>query len=183
LAEEKNEEIAEYCANKWWEFYEFVTKSSDADFKKYFENFFVLDSAMYYYLFTTRYTMVDNRAKNSFWHYSKTGAKYEKDIEYTDENGKVIFSAKAGEDVRKWDLNWGYDMDTALGTDNDGDMVYRYGYEDTDVDADGVEIFRESDSTFFCRLRDIYASELATKYRDLNAAWSAENLINQFDTW
>lgn len=183
LAEEKNEEIATYCANKWWEFYDFVTKSSDADFKKYFENFFVLDSAMYYYLFTTRYTMVDNRAKNSFWHYSKTGEKYEKDVEYTDENGKVIFSAKAGEDVRKWDLNWGYDMDTALGTDNDGDMVYRYGYEDTDVDADGVEIFRESDSTFFCRLRDIFASELATKYRDLNAAWSAENLINQFDTW
>ena len=182
-ADEKNEEIAEYCANKWWEFYEFVTKSSDADFKKYFENFFVLDSALYYYLFTTRYTMVDNRAKNSFWHYSKTGGKYEKDIEYTDENGKVIFSAKAGDDIRKWDLNWGYDMDTALGTDNDGDMVYRYGYEDTDVDADGVEIFRESDSTFFCRVRDLFASELATKYKDLESAWNAEDLINQFDTW
>lgn len=182
-ADAKNEEIAEYCANKWWEFYEFVTKSSDADFKKYFENFFVLDSALYYYLFTTRYTMVDNRAKNSFWHYSKTGGKYEKDIEYTDENGKVIFSAKAGDDIRKWDLNWGYDMDTALGTDNDGDMVYRYGYEDTDVDADGVEIFRESDSTFFCRVRDLFASELATRYKDLEAAWNAEDLINQFDTW
>jgi hypothetical protein len=127
--------------------------------------------------------MVDNRAKNSFWHYSKTGGKYEKDIEYTDENGKVIFSAKAGEDIRKWDLNWGYDMDTALGTDNDGDMVYRYGYEDTDVDAEGVEIFRESDSTFFCRVRDLFASELATKYNDLESAWNAEDLINQFDTW
>jgi hypothetical protein len=74
-------------------------------------------------------------------------------------------------------------MDTALGTDNDGDMVYRYGYEDIDVDDDGVEIFRESDSTFFCRLRDNFSSELATKYSDLNAAWSADNLIKQFDDW
>lgn len=183
LADAKNNEIATYCADRWWEFYNFVTKTTDEDFKKYFENFFVLDSALYYYLFTTRYTMVDNRAKNSFWHYSKTGGVYEKDIEYRDTNGNLIFSAKAGEPIRKWDLNWGYDMDTALGTDNDGDMVYRYGFEDTDFDSDGVEIFRESDSTFFCRLRDRFATELATKYRDLNNAWSAENLINQFDTW
>jgi hypothetical protein len=163
--------------------YDFVVYSSDNDFKNCFENYFVKDSALFYYLFTTRYTMVDNRAKNSFWHYGKTGGIYEKDVTYTGENGEVLFHAKAGDPIRKWDLTWGYDMDTALGTDNDGDMVYRYGYEDTDVDGDGVEIFRESDSTFFCRVRDLFASDLAKKYADWDTAWSATNLINQFDNW
>lgn len=183
LADARNEEIFNYCNDQWWKFYDFVTKTTDKDFKDCFENYFVKDSAFYYYLFTTRYTMVDNRAKNSFWHYGKTGGVYAKDVEYTSENGEVIFSAKAGEPIRKWDLTWGYDMDTALGTDNDGDMVYRYGYEDTDVDNDGVEIFRESDSTFFCRVRDLFANELATSYANWNNAWSATNLINQFDEW
>jgi hypothetical protein len=109
--------------------------------------------------------MVDNRAKNSFWHYGKVGEDSQ------------------GNPIRRWDLNWGYDMDTSLGIDNDGDMVYRYGYEDTDVDADGVEIFRESDSTFFCRLRDLFADELAAAYAESHLAWNAQDLIDKFDEW
>ena len=166
--DEENAEVFNYCKQKWIEFYDFVINSTDEEFKANLGNYFVVDSALYYYLFTTRYTMVDNRAKNSFYHYGKTG---EVDVQ--------------GNPIRKWDLSWGYDMDTALGTNNYGDMVYRYGLEDTDVDEVGSEIFRESDSTFFCRLRDLFADELKAMYQTLESqnAWHGESLINQFDEW
>jgi len=49
---------------------------------------------LYYYLFTLRYMMTDNRAKNTFWHYGKTGE--------VDSSGAPI---------RKWDLSFDYDND------------------------------------------------------------------------
>lgn len=166
--DEQNEEVFNYCKQKWIELYRFVTTSTNEEFKAHLGDYFVINSALYYYLFTTRYTMVDNRAKNSFWHYGKTGE--------VDEDGQPI---------RKWDLSWDYDNDTALGINNYGDMVYRYGLEDTDEDESGQEIFRESDSTFFCRLRDLFVNEMKSLYNTLESdnAWSAESLINQFDTW
>lgn len=166
--DEENNEVLEYAKNKWKEFYKFVVNSSDEEFHSKLGDYFVIDSALYYYLFTTRYTMVDNRAKNSFWHYGKTG---EVDTE--------------GNPIRKFDFTWGYDMDTALGINNYGDMVYRYGFEDIDVDEKGEEVFRESDSTFFCRLRDLFSEELKSLYNTLESqnAWHGESLINQFDEW
>lgn len=123
---------------------------------------------LYYYLFTLRYTMVDNRAKNLFFHYGKTG---EVDSE--------------GNPIRKWDLSFNYDDDTSLGINNYGAMVYRYGLEDTDIDENGEEIFRESDSTIFCRIRDLFKNELKSLYNTLETqnAWHAEGLISQFDEW
>ena len=168
LSDEDNPDIAAYCHQKWIEAYRFITTSTDEEFYARLGDYFVLDSVLYYYLFTTRYTMVDNRAKNSFWHYGKTG---EVDAD--------------GNPIRKWDLAFDYDNDTALGINNYGAMVYRYGYEDTDVDEDGIEIFRESDSTFFCRMRDRFHNELKSLYQSLNSqrAWDSENLIAQFDNW
>jgi hypothetical protein len=112
--------------------------------------------------------MCDNRAKNLFFHYSKTGE--------VDAHGNHI---------RKWDLTWGYDMDTSLGLNNYGKQVYRYGLEDTDVDEKGEEIFRESDSTFFCRIRDLFSNELKAMYNTLESknAWHAESFINKADEW
>lgn len=74
---------------------------------------------------------------------------------------------------------------SSLGINNYGDMVYRYGLEDTDIDETGVEVFRESDSTFFCRLRDLFVDELKDLYNTLESqnAWHGESMINQFDTW
>lgn len=166
--EEENAEVFDYCKQKWIELYRFITSSTDEEFKNRFEDYFVKDSALYYYLFTTRYCMADNRAKNSFWHYSKTG-------EVDAQNNPI----------RKWDLSWGYDMDTSLGLNNYGKQVYRYGLEDTDVDEKGEEIFRESDSTFFCRVRDLFPSELKAMYNTLESknAWHAESFINKADEW
>jgi hypothetical protein len=159
---EENQEVFDYCKQKWIEFYRFVTTSSDEDFKAHLSDYFVIDSAIYYYLFTTRYCMVDNRAKNTFWHFGKTA-----------------------DGTRKWDLCWDYDNDTSLGLNNYGKQVYRYGLEDTDRDATGEEIFREMDSTFFCRIRDCFTERLKSTYNDLESksAWHAESFIKECDDW
>ena len=166
--EEENAEVFDYCKQKWIEFYRFITTSTDEEFKAHIRDYVVLDSILYYYLFTTRYCMVDNRAKNTFLHYGKTG---EVDAQ--------------GNPIRKWDLCWDYDNDTACGLNNYGKQVYRYGLEDTDVDEKGEEVFRESDSTFFCRVRDLFSVELKTMYNTLESknAWHAESFINRADEW
>ena len=59
------------CMAKWHEFYKWMITSTDAEFVAEFENWFIKDAALYFYLFLERYTMSDNPAKNSFWHWSK----------------------------------------------------------------------------------------------------------------
>ena len=92
--EEENAGVFNYCKQKWIELYRFITTSTDAEFKANLSNYFVVDTALYYFLFAMRYCLTDNLAKNSFWHYAKTG---EIDAQ--------------GNPIRKWDLTWGYDMD------------------------------------------------------------------------
>lgn len=92
--DEENAEVFDYCKQKWIELYRFITTSSDEEFKNHIGDYVAIDSILYYYLFTTRYCMVDNRAKNLFFHYGKTG---EVDSE--------------GNPIRKWDLTWDYDND------------------------------------------------------------------------
>lgn len=92
--EVENAEVFDYCKQKWIELYRFITTSTDEEFKANFENYFVKDSALYYFLFGNRYCLADNFAKNSFFHYGKTGE--------VDSDGNPI---------RKWDFTWGYDMD------------------------------------------------------------------------
>ena len=148
----------------WREFYKFVVTSSDQEFHDRLHEYFIVDSALYYYLFTERYTMVDNRAKNSFWHYGK-----------------------CADGVYRWDLCFGYDMDTSLGIDNVGKLVLTYGKEDTDYYVDGDPtssyIYRAAESTFFCRIRDLFKDELQAMFvnRESANAWSATSLIEQFD--
>lgn len=168
ISDDENTDIVNTCKQAWVDFYHFVTESSDEEFKANLKNYFVVDSALYYYLFTTRYCMVDNRAKNTFWHYGKT-----RDLD-TD-----------GNPIRKWDLCWDYDNDTSLGLNNFGKQVYRYGLEDIDYDESNKEVFRQSNSLFFCRIRDLFVAELKQMYNDLESAdaWNANVLINECDEW
>ena len=87
----------------------------------------------------------------------------------------------------RYDLTMGYDMDTSLGIDNTGDYVFSYGKEDTDYYVDGDPtsdyVFRVADSVFFCRLRDLFPSEMQAmfKNREEKNAWNSTSLIDQWD--
>lgn len=167
--DEQNAQYKATVEGKWKEFYEFVVTSTDEEFKANLRNYVVLDSVMYYYLFTLRYTMTDNHAKNSFWHYGKTGEIDE-----------------AGQPIRKFDLCFDYDNDTALGIDNYGRMTYRYGYEEIDyVDGTSDWVWNAPNHVLFLRLRELFDEELSSLYYSLESlgCWSATSLITQFDDW
>lgn len=144
----------------WREFYTFVVTSTDEEFVANIENYCVLDSLLYFYLFTERYLMVDNRAKNLFLHYGK-----------------------CDDGVYRYDLCMAYDMDTSLGIDNTGKLILTYGQEDIDKDASGAYIYRAAESNFFCRIRDLFADRLKGMFqsRESLGAWSSTSLINQWD--
>ena len=132
--------------------------------KKDFETWFIKESAFYYYLFTLRYTMVDNWAKNSFWHYGK------------DATGQYKFEF------------WDYDNDTALGIDNTGTLKMPYGVEGHDKDENGGERFRASDSTFFTRIIKYFSKEITAFYETIqvnsyNEAFDSDHFIEEFDAW
>ena len=183
------EEQREANINAWREMYKFVVTSTDEDFYANLKKYFVVDSALYYYLFTERYTMVDNRAKNSFWHYGKAYFTTEEAAAFDGEiQSKYIDDEQAAfNNGYRFDLTFGYDFDTSLGIDNTGKLVLTYGKEDTDYYVDGDPtssyIYRAAESTFFCRVRDLFKSELQAMFVDReNAnAWSSDGLINQWD--
>lgn len=110
-------EQRQFNIDAWRDFYKFVVTSTDEEFVANFENYFILDSALYYYLFTERYLMVDNRAKNSFWHRGRVYITQAQFNEMGEEKAKgyIVDDAKAliNEGYR-WDLTFGYDFDRLL---------------------------------------------------------------------
>lgn len=199
--DEENAEVFDCSKAAWINLYRFITTSTDEEFKAHFDEYFVKDSAIYDYLFTERYCMTDNRCKNSFWHFGKTGIyrKLSKPIKellhvycelidgnYVATTDTEIDGTKTYYTQYAFDLAFGYDMDTSMSLNNYGNSVYRHGYEDTDVlDGTTEEVFRESDSTFFCRVRDNFKAELAAMFNTLESqnAWHAESFLNEIEEW
>ena len=187
------EEQRQVNIDAWREAYKFVVTSTDEEFYNNFSKYFVLDSILYFYLFTERYTMVDNRAKNCFLHRGKVYYSQVEASEFATTYGVEIDAEyindeqAAFNDGYRWDLTWGYDFDTALGISNTGKLEITYGKEDTDFYVDGDPtssyIFRAAGSTFFCRVRDLFNSELQAMFVDRENvnAWSSDGLINQWD--
>ena len=104
---------------------------------------FIMNTLFYHQLYTLFFCMMDNRAKNTFWGYS------------------------AIQD--KWHLCFGYDFDTAMGNDNEGDMTRRYGYLDTDTLGSG-HVFNGYDSVPFALNREVFSTDLRNMYIDLENA-------------
>ena len=171
--------------------YKWMITSSDEQFVAELGDWFIVDAALYMYLFTERYTMLDNRAKNTFWHWGKvyisdaeaTAMGAEKAAWFTLDNEKAAIH-----NGYRFDF-WDYDNDTSLGINNSGEMTQPYGREDIDYRTDGDPssgyVFNAAESTFFRRIRNLMHSQLAAMYlsRETANAWSATGLINEFDNW
>ncbi len=166
--------------------YEWVITSSDADFVAHLGDWFIAESPLYWYLFTERYTMIDNRAKNSFWHYGKVYISEEEAEEMGDdaENYTIDDAAASINDGYRFEL-WNYDDDTALGIDNNGELTMTYGYEDIDLKPDGGPVYNGAESVFWRRIRGLMHNQLRTLYQTLESqnAWTAASLISEFDAW
>lgn len=186
VAEAQQEESKQVFRNM----YEWVVTSTDANFVSQFKNWFIEESPLYWYLFTERYTMIDNRSKNSFWHWGKTYISQAEAQEMGDDAQYYTIddAAAAINNGYRFDL-WDYDNDTALGIDNNGELNMTYGHEDTDYKVDGDPasgyIFNAADSVFWRRISSLMADKLKAMYRSREAlgCWSANSLITQWDTW
>lgn len=172
----------------WRDFYKFVITSTDDEFVNNLQNWFIVDSATYFYLFTLRYTMIDNRAKNTFWHWAKHYITADEATSLGDKANYYTIddTAAAINNGYRFDL-WNYDDDSALGINNSGELTMTYGKEDmdyrTDDDPSSGYIFNAAESVFFCRIRDLMGTQLRTMYqsRESEGCWSASSLINQWD--
>ena len=173
---------------KFRDFYEFVITSTDDEFKEHLGDWFIVDSATYLYLFTLRYTMIDNRAKNLFYHWAKHYITAEEAVTlgekakyYTIDDAKTLINKGYRFDF------WNYDNDTGLGINNSGELTMTYGKEDTDYRTEGDPnsgyVFNAAESVFFCRVRDLMGEELHKMYNtcESSGCWSATSLINMFD--
>lgn len=81
---------------------------------------------------------------------------------------------------------WVYDTDTALGIDNNGELVFPYGKEDKDYRIDGDPsssyVFNGAGSIFWRRLRDNFASDIRAIFTSVPAeCFNANTLIDEFD--
>ena len=135
--------------------YEGVTYSADtaayrlAKFRAEFGKYAEVSSFVYYYIFTELFLMVDSRAKNLFIGFSGSDA-----------DGTTAIDRKAVAEP--------YDMDTALGTNNEGSLVFGYSLEDTDH-VSGANVFNGQDSVLWCNVRDAFPGEIVARYQALRA--------------
>ena len=110
------------------------------------EDYLVMDSIVYQFCFIERHTNVDNVAKNTFW---------------------------SSSDLLHWDMSKAYDMDTSDGNNNQGQLVFDYGYEYNDT-LDSRNVFNAADSVWFVFVANLYeACRTMFVNREAAGAWSA----------
>ena len=62
-----------------------------------------------------------------------------------------------------------YDMDTAIGINNEGQLVFSYNLEDIDHIEGGADVFNGQESVLWENIRAAFSSELAAMYRQLRS--------------
>lgn len=150
---EDNMDVSKLSAFSSW------VKSTDGNlskFKSEINTWCDLDSALFYWLFTELFLMVDSRAKNSF------------PTRYNSE-GKWVWLP--------------YDFDTALGINNEGVLAFGYSLEDTDHLDGGADVFNGQESVFWKNIRDGFKTEIATMYQNLRStgAISYDKVLQMFN--
>lgn len=187
----------------WRAFYRWVITATDEEFVNELDEWCVRSAVEFFYAFTHMYTMMDNRAKNTFWHFAKTGVfrpvskpvpellhvycEMVGENEYVTTSDTEIVSGKTYYTQYAFDL-FDYDNDTALGINNNGELIFPYGKEDSDYNIDGDPssgyVFNGATSVFWCRLRDLLPGEIRSTFQNVAAeCFSAENLIQEFDEY
>ena len=63
-----------------------------------------------------------------------------------------------------------YDFDTAIGINNDGELVFDYQLEDIDYQRSGAPIFNGQDSVIWKNIRAAFGDELRTMYQNLRSS-------------
>lgn len=129
-----------------------------AKFINEYQEYFIKDSLLFHYLFTDRYLMIDNRAKNVFIHTT---------------------------DGLHWDFCFNYDNDTSLGCDNRGDLKFDYFYEDIDQ-IGGVNVYNAQDSILWVNVRNLLWNDLKTAYDNSAKCWLINGkggLLDEFKTY
>jgi hypothetical protein len=109
-----------------------------AKFKNEFKDYGILDTFIFYYIFTETFLMIDSRAKNLF---------------LTTYDGMHWFPIP-------------YDFDTAIGINNEGDLVFEYDLEDVDI-VGGELVFNGQDSTLWINIRDAFQANIFKMYDEL----------------
>ena len=195
---------AQYSINKdvVFAFYEWLLTADKDQFVDEADQWIVKDAMEFFYAFTHYYTMMDNRAKNTFWHFAKTGTHHRVSrpvpellhiydefdgTNYTRTEDTVIDPEKTYYTEYAFDI-WAYDMDTAAGIDNNGALVFPYGKEDEDYRVKGVEssgwAFNGAGSIFWRRLKTAFAEEIRDIMNRADSnCFNSENLIKQFDSF
>lgn len=112
-----------------------------AKFKAELADHAEVDAMVFNYIFTELFLMVDNRAKNAFPTFYDGG---------------------------KW-LILPYDYDTAIGTNNEGALVFSYELEDTDHTASGADVYNGQDSVLWVNLRQAFFEEIRAMYQQLRS--------------
>ena len=111
-----------------------------AKFKNEAADHFEMNDLLFYYLFTELFLMVDSRAKNAF---------------------PTFFNG------HKW-IWFPYDMDTAIGINNEGALVFDYSLEDIDK-VEGANVFNGQESVLWVNVRAAFQDEIATLYQTLRS--------------
>lgn len=109
-------------------------------FKAEFEEYFILNAMLFYYLFTEVFLLMDSRAKNMF---------------LTTFDGQHFFPIP-------------YDMDTAMGINNEGTLTFDYNCEDTDI-VNGEQVYTGQQSVLWNNVRKCYQAELNQLYKDIRS--------------
>mgnify|MGYP002624684584 CR=1 FL=1 len=63
-----------------------------------------------------------------------------------------------------------YDFDTAIGINNEGELVFSYGLEDIDLQRSGENVFNGQDSVIWKNIRAAFFDELRTMWRTLRSS-------------
>lgn len=130
------------------------------------EDYLVMDSIIYHYLFIERHCMIDNVAKNTFW---------------------------STEDCLHWNLIKDYDNDTADGNDNQGKFTRTYGMEPMDKLNQNVYVFNAHQAVWLNFIAGL-TSTCEEMYRKLEErtvmvngkaanVWDKDTYLDLFEEW